>query len=167
MKFPVSFQVRGLFDIQAFISTLPIGTRKTAVETATEFLIEDEKKGLRNMAPYKYVTRKVAYGETFSSDKQRRYVMAKIASGEITPGVSNRTGKISAGWTYKLTNNGYAARIFNDTEGSKYVYGDKDQANQPKLVGHKKMSKMINENLAGMMKRVNIDIDKWISEHSK
>ena len=91
----IKMSVRGVEKLQAFFKKLPPAARKIAAPEIAIHLIGDDNRGLKHYVGYKYVSRKSAYGQTFSSDKQRRYVMAKIRSGEITPGRSNRSDKLS------------------------------------------------------------------------
>src|ERR1035437_4720191 len=113
--------VRGIDQLKAFLTSLPANLRKLVVPTVAEYLIGDNSHGLRHLVNYKYVSRTSAYGQPFVSDKQRRYVMAMIGEGKITPGRSNRTGAMSAGWTYGLQGGGYGAKITNSVPGVGYV----------------------------------------------
>jgi len=163
----ISVSVRGIEKLQAFFKSIPVELRKLAVKTGSEYLVGDDTHGLKHMVPYKYVSRASAYGETFKSDKQRRYVMAKIKSGEITPGVENRTGSVSAGWGYKLQGAGYGSTISNSAPGAQWVYGDDSQAKQLGMVGHRKMSEVIKTNIDGAMLAVRKAISDWINVKNK
>lgn len=126
-------------------------TIPAATDAAADYLIGDERRGLRHLALYKYVSRKRAYGVTFFSEKQRRFVMAAIRDGRINPGVNNRTGAIPAGWKVE-GRSGSIIRIVNRAPGVGFVQGDVSQARQPAMVGHRKVSDVIASNLKGMIR---------------
>lgn len=163
----IDISVRGIDQLKVFLSKIPVELRKLAVSEATKYLVGNSDHGLKHMVAYKYVSRKSAYGQTFKSDKQRRYVMAMIKSGEITPGRENRTGAISAGWTSTVTGGGYGSKISNNAPGAKWVYGDDTQAKQLGMVGHRKMSEVISTNIDGAMLAVRQAITRWINSNNK
>ena len=164
---PISVSVRGIEQLKAFLLRVPVEVRRIAVEVATEYIIGDSSHGLKHMVNYKYVSRKAAYGQTFVSDKQRRYVMAKIKSGEITPGRENRTWAMGAGWRYTKQGGGFGATIYNKVKGAEFVYGDETQANQIRMVGHRTISSVISTNIKGAMQRVNQFVEKWLKQNNK
>jgi hypothetical protein len=98
---------------------------------------------------YKYVTRKKAYGETFVSDKQRKFVMAKIREGSISPGHSNRTMTLKKGW--KTTGERTKTRIINDVPYAGFVQGNVSQSAHEYMAGWKKVNVLIKENIQAAM----------------
>ena len=162
----IKMSVRGVEKLQAFFKKLPPAARKIAAPEIAIHLIGDDNRGLKHYVGYKYVSRKSAYGQTFSSDKQRRYVMAKIRSGEITPGRSNRSDKLKSGWEYKLQGGGYGASIFNSVPYAKWVMGDSSQARQPAKVGWRTISAIISTNIKSAINRAERKIQDWINKNS-
>lgn len=151
----IHVRVRNLADVSSFVtSQLPRIWRGVYVEAVAENLV----KALKVEPEYKYVSRKSAYGKTFVSDKQRRYVMARIREGSITPGTSNRFGITSAGW--HVVKQGERATIVNDTEGARWTQNDKWQARQPAMVGWVKAGKNITEHLDKAMVDAIDDVTK-------
>lgn len=142
-----NFRVSGLSSFIGGLAAFKLRFQGDAVAAAAVYLLGDERRGLKHEAIYKYVTRKAAYGKTFVSDKQRRYVMAMIRSGEITPGTENRTHAIQNGW--KILYGGLGARIRNDAPGVGWVMGT-SQARQPAKVGWRSFDKVASDNKAGM-----------------
>lgn len=162
----IKFSVRGVEKLQAFFKKLPADARKIAAPAVATYLIGNDARGLKHYVGYKYVSRKSAYGQTFSSDKQRRYVMAKIREGEITPGSPRRTNALKRGWAYKLQGGGYGASIYNPVPYAGYVMGDGSQANQPRLVGWRTMMAVVNTNIKGAIKAAEREIQEWINGNS-
>jgi hypothetical protein len=161
----IKVRVRGIEELKAFFAELPSAVRRVAVQEAAKYLIGDQSHGLKHLVAYKYVTRKSAYGVSFFSEKQRRYVMARIREKSITPGTANRTGATSAGWGYKSTGGGYGAILYNDTKGAEFTQGDTTQARQPAKVGHRKVSDVISTNINGAIQRANQAVQRWINSH--
>lgn len=159
------FIVRNQEQVQAFLRSLPKGVLRPALKAMSNYFIGDDRHGLKHSDPYKYVTRKSAYGFTFHSDKQRRYVMAMIRSGEIKPGTPNRTGTSAAAWTARETNSGYGYTLENPTRGAYFTRSDRGQAAQPAKVGWRKVSKVIADNLKGALRAARAAIKKWIDEN--
>ena len=161
----IKTSVRGVEQLKAFFNKLPAAARKIAVVEIAIHLIGDDQRGLKHYVGYRYVSRKSAYGQTFSSDKQRRYVMAKIREGEITPGSPRRTNALKRGWAYKLQGGGYGASIYNPVPYAGYVMGDATQARQPAKVGWRTMAAVISTNIKSAIKRAERVIQEYIKNN--
>lgn len=127
----IGFDILGIPELKKFLDTLPDELIAEINEDALEYL----QNVMRNYPPYQYVSRRRAYPEVggWFSDKQRRYVMAKIRSGEITPGQPNRTQRLANGW--QVLGSGSNAILVNEVPYGQFVQGDGTQARQPALVG--------------------------------
>lgn len=158
----IKVSVRGVDQLKKFFSELTPAARKAAVKGASEYLIGNDQRGLKHYPSYKYVTRKSAYGQTFSSDKQRRYVMAMIREGKTTPGQSNRNGTLKAGWAWKKQGAGYGASVYNNVPYATFVMGDAGQARQPAKVGWRKLMAVVESNLNGMIRAASTEVNKWL-----
>ena len=157
----VKVSIRGVEAVQAFIRALPRGTVKVGLQAFTEYIIGNMGHGLKHYQPYKYISLKKAYGG-FASDKQRRYVMARIREGSIDPGVPHRTGNTQRAWTMVETNGGYGYTIKNPTEGAYFTASDEGQANLNALAGWRKVSKVIEDNLAGAMRHALAAVNAYL-----
>lgn len=101
-----------------------------------------------NYAPYKYVSRASAYPDApyrpgYFSEKQFRFVMAKIRSGEFTPGSPQRTGELAKSWIKE--GKGETAFLYNAAPYASFVIGDGTQARQPRGVGWLTGTETINQ----------------------
>lgn len=143
----VNFKVSGLRQMITGLEQIKLRYQNEATQAAAVYLIGNDSRGLKHEPAYKYVSRKSAYGQTFVSAKQRRYVMAMIRSGKITPGTENRTHAIRDGW--QLRYSGLGVRIVNSAKGVGWVMG-KSQARQPAKVGWRSYEKIAADNTAGM-----------------
>jgi hypothetical protein len=175
MPVQIKANVRDIEALQAYLKTVPRGTLRVALKAFTVYIIGDERHGLKHEEPYKYVSRKRAYGNVSSdgapagyfSWKQFRYVMAKIHKGEITPGTANRSHASSRGYGYKETNRGYGMNITNEERGAYYTRDDKGQARQPALVGWRKVSKVVADNLKGGMKAARAAVNQFLRSRKR
>jgi len=146
----IRFIPRGVKEVQAFLWSIPRGMKKSVLGAMTKYFIGNQSHGLAHYSQYKYVTRKKAYGQTFVSDKQRRYVMARIREGSIDPGVPHRTGRGQRGWEMIETTRGYT--IKNPEKSMYFSMSDKGQANLNRLAGWKTVSEKVASNMAGAMR---------------
>lgn len=162
------FRIRNLKEVIFFLKSLPKGTMKVGLEALTRFILGDSSRGLKHDDPYKFVTRKRAYGKVSSapagyfSMKQFRYV------AWITEGFTKfykRTGKTSAAWEMKETNGGYGYTLQNSAPGAYYIRDDKGQAAQPRLVGWRKTMKVIADNIKGAERATIAAVKRWIAEN--
>ena len=156
----ITIKVRGIDKLQEYFKSLPAHLRGIATVAMAEWFVGNGSRGLKAYPPYKYVTRKSAYGKTFVSDKQRRYVMAKIRSGEIDPGVPHRTGEYQRGWD--IINKGVSAKIVNPVPYAGFVGGDDAQANLNRKVGWRRVSDILSTNIAGAIRHANAMISAWL-----
>jgi hypothetical protein len=149
-------------DLADLISSAPKAARGRMTEAAARYIIGDMERGAKHYPPYKYVTRKRAYGKTFFSDRQRRYVMMMIRAGKIDPGYPHRTGIIQRGWYVR--GSGAKATIANDARGVDFVHGDQKQARLNRLVGWRTMSKIAKDNIKGAMKAADKALQDYLRE---
>jgi hypothetical protein len=160
----VRFKVRGVERVQKYLASLPRGTMRVALDAIAQWLIGDSQSGLAHPEPYKYVSRKSAYGVSFFTEKQRRWFFWALSEGIINPGQNNRTGESEGAWTYtpKETNAGYKYVITNPTPGAYYTRDDKGQARQPAKVGWRKVSAVVKSNMTGALKAARAAVKAYL-----
>jgi len=169
----IRYTIRGNEKVQAFLRSVPRGTIRTAIVGIVEYLIGNEQHGLKHEPPYKYVSRAQAYGKVsdapagYFSWAQFRYIMARISDGSIQPGQNNRTHETSQGYGSVETKGGYGASITNSTTGAYYTQSDTGQAAQPALVGWRKISKNIADNINGAMRHGTALVNEWLRRNGK
>lgn len=148
-----------------FITSTEKGARVVAAVAAADHLIGDGRRGLKHYPPYKYISRKRAYGKTFQSDKQRRYVMAMIREGKIDPGAPKRTGRLQRGWV--RGGRGTDIIIKNTAPHVLPVMGDETQSRHERLVGWRMVSDVIESNLKGAQQAAERAVDKYYEQKAK
>lgn len=108
--------ISGIPAIQDKLAGLYGPVADAGVEAGNEYLLG----ALKSYPPYMYVSWAQVGG--FISDRQRRYVMARIHDGTITPGVENRTNTLSQGWV--TLGQGVNQIIVNEVPYAFFVVGE-------------------------------------------
>ena len=117
--------------IARIIARFPKEVGDAGADAIADYLI----KVYKHYPPYKYISRKRAYGRTFQSAKQRRYFFWALQQGIIKIG-NHRTQRLRNGWVQVGT--GQDSIIANEVPYAAYVMGDMtQQANLPYFVGWK------------------------------
>lgn len=163
----VNFKVRGIEAVQSFLASVPRGAVRVALEAFTEYVIGNEQRGLKHNEPYKYVSRKAAYGVTFFTLKQKRWFFWALREGKIDPGSGVRSGETARAWKAVPSANGYQMKITNDTAGGYYTRDDKGQARQPAKVGWRKVTKVLMDNYLGGLRAAVTAVNKYFKEKGK
>lgn len=122
----IGIDIQGIPTINSRLEKLPKEARDAGVEAANEYIVNVMK--IEPPVPNKPFV--------WSSDKQRRYVMAKIKEG----GYTGRTQELRNAW--KTVGSGYNQIVANETPYAQFVQGE----NQ--IIGHKTNNwKTIEDNL--------------------
>lgn len=158
----VKFRIRGVEAVQAFLRAVPRGAVKVALQAFSEYILGNDQHGLRHNEPYKYVTRKAAYGVTFFTEKQRRWFFWALRTGQIDPGSGKRTGETSRAWKAEPRNNGYRYTLTNNTAGGYYTRDDYGQARQPAKVGWRKVRDVVDANYLGGIRAVTAAVKNYL-----
>jgi hypothetical protein len=99
------------------------------LEEVGKLLMDD----LKQYPPQRHVSRAQAYGQTFSSDRQRRWFFAALASGELQLPYS-RTNTLADAWKLEpLGSEGVG--LINEAPYAGLVMGKGTQARMMKLIG--------------------------------
>jgi hypothetical protein len=159
----VKYQLRNADKLMAFLRELPRGTITTFMNAAADYILGNATHGLRHMEPYRYVSRKAAYGRTFQSDKQRRWFFANHMQDKIG---DHRTGATSAAWKVVSTNNGYGKSFRNDAPGAIWLYSE-NQANQLRMVGHRTITSKVMSNIDGAIRHGWAEVKKYLAAKGK
>lgn len=159
---PIAIRVRQTPpDLARIIGEAPRMSRGRMTKAAAVYLIGNGSHGLMHYPAYKYITRKRAYGKTFASDAQRRFVMAGIRSGKIDPGYPHRTGILQRGWY--VSSDGTKTSVKNDAPHGDVVMG-LGQARLNGLVGWRIYTKVIEDNINGMVRAANTELRAYYTE---
>jgi len=134
-------EIQGLDAVVSRLRSLPDESRQAVLLDVAAHSLDVLRA---EEAPKKYVTRKAAYGQTFQSDKQRRWFFASLRSGAIKVPYG-RTGGMLAAWEAQV---GASEVVFtNKTPGAQYVIGD-SQSRHEKMVGWKTIRQTLDGKLS-------------------
>jgi hypothetical protein len=157
----VKLPIRNFEKVQEYLGKVPRGAVKAAIAALGEYFLGNDAHGLKHYEPYKYVSRKRAYGQTFQSEKQRRWFWANGGPDMIG---NNRSGETANAWTAKSTNSGYGLTLENKAEGAKWIWGDRTQAAQPALVGHRTATEKVMSNMKGAIRHAVAAVNKFMGK---
>lgn len=160
----VKQEIRGIDELIAYIKTVPHGAVKVSLDALADWFIGSPKHGLRHAPSYRYISRKKAYGESFVSDKQRRWFWANGGPDMIG---NNRSGATENGWYKKPSNGGYGIDLGNKALGAYWTQDNEGQAAQPALVGWRKVMQNISDNMTGAMRHANAAVGKWLKSKGR
>ncbi len=121
----IGISISGDKQFIAKLNRLPKEAQNLGTESANDYIIEI----MRAYAPYKYIPRKV-FG--WASEKQRKFVMAKISKGEIDMPYKRTQGLRNA---WKKVGDGVNQIVVNETPNAKFVMGERTQARRFSLMG--------------------------------
>jgi len=129
----IGIDIQGIPTIQNRLSKLPKEARDAGVEAANEYIVNVMKvEPPEPTRPF-----------VWSSDKQRRYVMAKISEG----GYTGRTQQLRNGW--RPVGKGDNQIVVNEVPHAEFVQGDSQ------IIGHKSNNwKTISDNLRDKGKEI-------------
>ena len=108
------------------------------------------------------MSRKAAYGQSFFSDKQRRWFFWALGSGLIKPGQNNRTGTLGDGW--RIVQSGpKQIDLVNEVPYAKFVQGTiTEQARQPRMAGWKSVTVWLRTFQSEIGRVGMSNLKKWI-----
>lgn len=142
----IGIDTQGIAELNAKLSQLPVEARSQVVNEVSKYLINV----LKTYPPQKYVTRKQAYGQTFVSDRQRKWFFAALNSGDLRiPYHRRRSHGIQGGW--KQIGSGYNSIIANEVPGVQYVMGDDTQSRHERMVGWRTIGQIVKERMTRML----------------
>ena len=161
---PLKIDLLGLKELEAKLNKLPVEVADKALGDVQDYMLNVMKT---DQPPEVYVSRKSAYGKSWFSPAQRRWYWAAVGRGELPapsengpPAHKKRTGEMSRGW-HKVRS-GLFGYIENRVKGAAYVYGDTSQANQPALVGWKRIIQQVMDREAKIDQIINAAAKKAI-----
>lgn len=147
-----NFVVKGIEELKGKLVKVGKEVQAEVGERVAGYVV----KQMQEYTPYSYVPFKSAYGGWFS-DKQRKYVMAKIREGSINPGAPSRTDALKNGWNV-VQGDGQTV-ITNNVPYAGYVIGDIDQSRMHKKIGWWTVSTKLNKITQKIMDVAKVSVD--------
>jgi hypothetical protein len=160
----VTVKIRGAEEVEAFLATVPYGAKGLAAQAYAAYLLGNDKHGLKHYPAYKSITRKQAYGKSFETDKQRSWFFWALKNGTLSVPY-NRTNNMKNGWV--VSGKKWTPKLKNQIPYVTHVMDDTKQSRLSKLIGWRKVSKVISDNVLGAMRSANAAVKKWIDAQNK
>lgn len=136
---PVKIDVLGIKEITSKLDKLPEEVADIAIADVQDYFLNV----MRSDQPTpNFISRKAAYGETFSSDRQRKWFFANLNDGSISVPY-RRTQKLSQGW--HIVKRGLFGYVVNNVPGAVYVIGSRKQSRHEAMVGWKTVQQQIRD----------------------
>jgi len=159
----LNIKIKNIEKVTAFLRTVELGTKTAAGRAMAEYLIGDVNHGLKHYPSYRHVPYSEIGG--FVSDRQRRYVMARISEGSITPGISASNGYFRDAW--RIAGEGPRYIMRNDVEYGGFLVGDNTQALRPQRQGWRKITQNISDNIQGAIRHATAKVNEWLRANAK
>ena len=157
MPFKISVKVKNQQQVLSFLERVKRGAKGVVARAFAEYIIGDKSRGLKHDEPYRYVSRKGAYGVAFFSDKQRRKFFAGLKDGSIQVPYL-RTGEQSDGWHVEgMSTN---VRIVNNVESVGWTRG---QTALHAKMGRRTVAQVVADNMRGAIRHAQAEFNKWIN----
>ena len=154
----IGIDVSGEEIIAAKLKKLPATAQDTVTDEVSKYLISSI---LKQYPPRNYVTRASAYGQTFFTEKQRRWFFAALNSGELKLPY-HRTQGLAKSW--KQAGSGARSFVYSDYKGAGYVVGDDTQSRHESKVGWWTVSSLIQKHMKSIMDKTDGAIKRAIKK---
>lgn len=163
MSFEVYTKVRGIDKLEKFLRKLPYGAKKIALKAFAEYVVGNERHGLRHDEPQRYISRARAGYKT--SQAQMRYFFAvgilENVGGKIVLNHYKRTGETAAAWNYHAVNE-WQYRLVNPKIGAYYTRDNDGQTRQHALAGRRTVARVVADNFKSAIRHAQAAINKWL-----
>ena len=150
--------LRGNEEIKKYISTVGRGMKIAAMRAIGEYLLGDDRHGLKHSPPRRQHGENNPY--QWQSEKQRRAYFATNGFGKGIP--YSRTNQLKSGW--KLVDYGVKAQVTNDVPYAGFVM-DADQQRGHRADKWRLVSEVIASNIAGMFQSIEYVLQRWIDRN--
>ena len=153
----VDIQVSGIDAVLAKVIMLESpDAQRSVMRDVAEFM----RGKLQRYPAYRYVSRRQAYGQTFVSDKQRRWFFAALRSGELQiPYVRTRT--LRNQWVIADAPGGDVI-LRNYTDYAKWVQQGSTQSRMMTLRGWQTEDDVTAQNAAGIARVADESYNRYI-----
>lgn len=132
---PVKIDILGDKEIEAKLSKLPVEAANYAIGDVQDYMLNVMRSDQPSPT---FVSRKEAYGKSYFSESQRRFLGWLYSEGKVP---YHRTQEFSRAW--HIVKRGLFGYIVNNAPGAVYVVGERKQSRHEAMVGWKKASQQI------------------------
>jgi hypothetical protein len=148
----IGVDLLGLKELTAALDSLPDEIKDTVSDDVGKYVLNV----FRGYPPQKSVSRRLAYGVPFFTDKQRRWFFANLNEGKLEIPYK-RTQRLSKGW--KKLGEGQNTIIVNEEPHADVVMGE-GQSRHAAKIGWQQMDDIIEARKDRIMEIANAGIKK-------
>jgi hypothetical protein len=145
--------VRDIERIKGKLAGLSDGAGTAGITASTNYLVRVLVR--KEIPKWKRVTRREAFGQTFKSDRQRRWFFANfrdlIKYGAPMPWYQRHSPTGGVGGSWSISGKGLDQTITNLKPYARYLYGER-QSRLHARIGYRKMSVIVTDNTPGMVR---------------
>jgi len=156
----ITVRLRGQKELAAYLKKVRRGVKITAMRAAAEYIVGDERHGLRHAPSRKQ------HGESnpyqWQTPKQRRAYFASDGFGGGIP--YTRTDTLVNSWELVDSNDWQRVGIINTWEKSSFVIGD-DQQRGHKADGWRHYLDVVKTNINGAIRAAQRAVDAWLTRN--
>lgn len=150
----IGVDISGEKELVSKLNKLPKEAQDFGVETANTYILDL----MRIYAPYQYISRKIL---GWASERQRKFVMAKISKGEIDVPYK-RTQGLRNNW--KTVGEGKNQIVVNETPSAQYVMSEGKQSHRFSLMGWETEVTRINTHMPKILQKFEEGVKKAIKK---
>lgn len=160
----IKFSLRGIKEVKEFFASLPRGVKIVAMRAFSEYIIGDERHGLKHEPEYKHVSPFQSYSDDpKKAARQRGWIFTHLD----LIGKDNRTHKIRDSWTMtEKDSNWTSVKIENTAPGVGWVMGE-EQSRHSAAVGWRKYTDIVVSNIDGALRSAISAVDAWLKSKNK
>lgn len=144
-------------SLRELIAGVPWDGKKAASSAFTSVIYNHLRQN--TYPPPKYVTRMQAYGQTFQSDRQRRWFFANLNDGTLEIPYP-RTGGLGEAWNW--TSAARSDQITNNSPAAPWTIGDSQSAHE-KMVGWRHWTYIVAERLTEALAAATSALNDWFA----
>ena len=159
----VDITVTGMDKVMKRLATLGPEAGGAGIEASTNYLLNViQNKEIPESKSIFEGSRKMAYGVSFFTARQRRYFFWALANGIIKqPYIrGGKAGGMQSEWM--TTGSGLSYRIYNTSRAAFFVYDNQYQARQLGLAGWNKIGKIIVDYMPNIVKAFTRGVNTYL-----
>jgi hypothetical protein len=163
----IRYRVIGVEKVKEFVMSLPRGIKAEAMRAISEYIVGDERHGLKHDINYKYVPRR-AIGKVseapagYYSWRQFGYVHWALSHGVMKIGRANSPTLMSQSWKWEQKNSQW-----DRTEIKGALPFDRFPARHNRLAGWRHYTEVISTNITGAIQAGQRAVNEWLKSKKK
>lgn len=153
----IGLDIRGIPELQAKFKHLNDIQQDMVIDDLAEYMLNI----FLAYPPEKSISREMAYGVKWFSDKQRKFFFAALHRGEISVPY-DRTQNFSDNWV--RVGKGRNTMILNETDYGKFLMGDGEQSRHASMIGWLTVPETVEKHSKGIERKADGAVKKALKK---